>query len=220
MARPHLIIFDCDGVLVDSEPLANAVMKKYLTELGLPISLERTMERFVGLSLATMRKMILSEDALDLPDDFEEEVLRRDQLAFTTDLKAISGVSATLEALTLPKCVASSGGHEKIRTSLTLTGLLPYFDGKIYSAADVANGKPAPDLFLHAAHNMNTNPQDSLVIEDSLAGVQAGVAAGMRVFGFVGGGHIAEGHADRLLDAGALLVFEQMADLAGHIAKL
>jgi len=220
LAQPHLIIFDCDGVLVDSEPLANAVMKKYLTELGLSISLERTMERFVGLSLATMRKTILSEDGLDLPDDFEEEVMHRDRLAFATDLKAISGVSTTLETLTLPRCVASSGEHEKIKMSLTLTGLLPYFDGRVYSATDVTNGKPAPDLFLHAALNMNANPRDSLVIEDSLAGVQAGVAAGMQVFGFVGGGHITEGHANRLLDAGALLVFEQMTDLGGIIAEL
>ena len=220
MTRPHLIIFDCDGVLVDSEPLANAVMKKYLTELGLSISLERTMERFVGLSLASMRKTILSEDGLNLPDDFEEEVMHRDRLAFATDLKAIAGVSTTLDTLTLPRCVASSGDHSKIHNSLTLTGLLPYFDGSVYSAADVTNGKPAPDLFLHAAHNMNAGPQNSLVIEDSLAGVQAGVAAGMRVFGFVGGGHITAGHADRLLDAGALLVFERMDDLAEQIAKL
>ena len=220
MAQPHLIIFDCDGVLVDSEPLANAVMAKYLTDLGLSISLEQTMERFVGLSLASMRKTILNDDGLNLPDDFEEEVMRRDRLAFATDLKAITGVSATLEALTLPRCVASSGEHEKIKMSLTLTGLLPYFHGKVFSAADVANGKPAPDLFLHAALDMNTRPQDSLVIEDSLAGVQAGVAAGMRVFGFVGGGHIAEGHADRLLNAGAAQVFERMNELSGLIDTL
>ena len=220
MAQPQLIIFDCDGVLVDSEPLANAVMAKYLTELGLSISLAQTMERFVGLSLATMRKIILNDDGLNLPDDFEEEVMRRDRLAFAKDLRAITGISKVLETLTLPRCVASSGEHEKIRTSLTLTGLLPYFDDRVFSAADVANGKPAPDLFLHAAQNMSTDPQDCLIIEDSLAGVQAGVAAGMRVFGFVGGGHIREGHAERLLDAGADQVFDHMIELGDLIAAL
>ena len=220
MPQPELIIFDCDGVLVDSEPLSNRIMATYLTEIGLTISTAQTIERFVGLSMATMRKNIQAEDGLVLPDDFEEEVLRRDHLAFATDLRAIDGVPAVLDGLTIAKCVASSGEHRKIRNSLTLTNLLHFFDGNIYSAADVENGKPAPDLFLHAARQMNTLPDRTIVIEDSLAGVQAGVAAGMRVFGFLGGGHIAGGHGDRLLAAGAHLVFDQMNDLEELVMAL
>ncbi len=213
MPQPELIIFDCDGVLVDSELLANKVMADYLTEVGLTISVEQTLARFIGLSMATMRKDILNKDGLTLPDDFEAETMRRDRLVFETELQAIGNVSAALDNLTLPKCVASSGEHEKIRNSLTLTNLLPYFDGSIFSATDVDNGKPAPDLFLHAARKMKTRPDKTIVIEDSLAGVQAGVAAGMRVFGFLGGGHITEDHGDRLMDVGAQLVFDKMSDL-------
>ena len=213
MAKPDLIIFDCDGVLVDSELLANQVMADYLSEQGLPCTRQQATARFVGLSLVSIRNRVRDENGVTLPENFEKEIIRRDRLVFETNLKALPGISAVLETLATPKCVASSGAHQKIRTSLTQTGLLEYFEGHIFSAADVENGKPAPDLFLHAARNMNTRPENCLVIEDSLAGVQAGVAAGMQVFGFLGGGHIADGHGDRLLNAGADQIFKQMDDL-------
>lgn len=213
MTPINLVIFDCDGVLVDSEPLANQVLAEYLTEIGLPTTAEQTVQRFVGLSFPSIRKDILEENGITLPADFETEVLRRDTIAFQSELKAINGIHQALRDLHLPHCVASSGTHGKIRNSLTLTELLSFFGEAIYSADDVMNGKPAPDLFLHAAAGMNTNPKNTIVIEDSLAGVEAGVAAGMRVFGFLGGGHILDGHGDKLMSAGAERVFEQMCDL-------
>jgi len=215
MAMPELIIFDCDGVLVDSEILANRVMTDYLNEVGLPIRLEQTVERFVGMSMASMRKIILAEDGLILPDDFEAEILRRDKIEFATGLQAVRGIDETLRRLSIPSCVASSGSHGKIANSLKLTGLAHHFDGKIFSADDVANGKPAPDLFLHAARQMQVAPHNAIVIEDSPAGAAAGVAANMRVFGFLGGGHITDGHGARLLAAGAERLFDTMADLDG-----
>jgi HAD superfamily hydrolase (TIGR01509 family) len=214
MPQPRLIIFDCDGVLVDSEPLANKVMRAYLNENGLPVTLEQTISRFVGLSMASMRRIILDEDGLTLPDDFEAEVLRRDEIVFESNLEAISGVADTLERLCSPFCLASSGAHEKIRNSLRLTGLAGYFKGTVFSADDVKNGKPAPDLFLHAASKMNAEAADVIVIEDSIAGVSAGVAANMRVFGFLGGGHITDGHAEKLMAAGAERVFGHMNELS------
>ena len=124
-----------------------------------------------------------------------------------------------LENLKIPKCVASSGEHRKIRHSLSLTGILDKLNGKIFSAADVQKGNPAPDLFLHAALSMSAQPQNTIVIEDSIAGVYAGVAAGMRVLGFLGGGHIVDGHGEKLLQAGASEVFDQMSDLNNFIEK-
>lgn len=213
MPHPELIIFDCDGVLVDSEPLANQVMADYLNEQGLPCTRMQASTRFVGLSFASIRKSIQIEDGVTLPATFEQEVMRRDLEVFKTNLKAINGVADVLTSLALAKCVASSGNHGKIRNSLTLTDLLDHFGHNIFSATDVVHGKPAPDLFLHAARNMGALPKNTIVIEDSLVGVQAGVAAGMRVFGFLGGGHIGVGHGQRLLSAGAELVFERMQDL-------
>jgi HAD superfamily hydrolase (TIGR01509 family) len=218
MNTPELIIFDCDGVLVDSEPLANQVMADYLSEHGMPCSRQQATARFVGLSLSTVRSDILAKEGLSLPGDFEEELLRRDYIVFETALKAIDGVQSALTSLNLQICVASSGSHQKIQNSLTLTGLIDHFDGHIFSAADVRNGKPAPDLFLHAAREMKCAPANCIVIEDSLAGVQAGVAAGMRVFGFLGGGHIGDGHGDKLINAGAHRVFANMDTLGDHIA--
>jgi HAD superfamily hydrolase (TIGR01509 family) len=217
MSLIELIIFDCDGVLVDSEPLANRVLADYLTEIGLPTTAAQTVQRFVGLSFASIRKDILAEDGKTLPDDFEEEVLRRDKIVFQSSLKAIDGINDILDQFPLPHCVASSGTHAKIRNSLTLTNLLPYFENVIFSADDVSHGKPAPDLFLHAASEMNTSAQNTIVIEDSLAGVEAGVAANMRVFGFLGGGHILDGHGQKLMKAGAEQVFSRMSDLPGLI---
>lgn len=219
MTQPELIIFDCDGVLVDSEPLANQVLADYLTELGLPCTKLQASARFVGLSFPSVRNIVETEYSLVLPSDFEDEIIRRDLLAFDRELQSMPGIETVLDNLKIPKCVASSGEHRKICHSLTLTGLLGKFIGNIFSAADVQNGKPAPDLFLHAALSMGAKPHNTIVIEDSIAGVHAGVAAGMRVLGFVGGGHIVEGHGDKLLKAGAAEVFDQMVDLGKFVRK-
>ncbi|TCS64796.1 HAD family hydrolase [Varunaivibrio sulfuroxidans] len=215
-----LVIFDCDGVLVDSELIASHVLSAYLKTLGLTISPAQCRARFTGISLPAVQAHIQREDAVALPPDFEQEVRRRDLLAFERDLKAMPGIGKALKKCPFAKCVASSGSSEKIRHSLTLTHLIDYFDGHLFSAGQVAHGKPAPDLFLFAAETMAADPTHTVVIEDSLAGVQAGVGAGMRVLGFIGGGHIAPGHDARLRDAGALDVFADMTRLNALLARL
>jgi len=215
---PKLIIFDCDGVLVDSEPIANRVLAEYLSEHGLPTTWQQSITRFVGLSLSSIRTEVLHSDGVVLPDDFESTLMERDRQAFEVDLKAIDGIMEVLDALTIPFCVASSGTHRKIRSSLSLAGLNTYFGEHVFSSEDVSLGKPAPDLFLHAARNMMIEPTHTVVVEDSLAGVKAGARAGMRVFGFLGGGHIQEGHGTRMTDAGAELTFHHMPDLVRLIA--
>lgn len=212
-----LIIFDCDGVLVDSEPLANQVLAEYLSELGLPHTAAECQARYVGRSIPSIMVDIETESGLALPADFHAELWRRDRVAFAGRLQAINGVAAQLDALATagrPRCVASSSAPERIRNSLTVTGLIGYFDAHLFSALEVEHGKPAPDLFLHAAGRMGFQPAACVVIEDSVAGITAGRRAGMRVLGFTGGGHCDAGHGARLADAGADAVFGDMAALA------
>lgn len=208
-----LMIFDCDGVLVDSEPLANRVLAEFLTELGLPHTQHECSARYVGKSIPSIKALIEAESGLRLPDDFHAELWRRDRIAFADNLQPIDGVAHALAVLDGPRCVASSSMPERILNSLTVTGLLDYFEPHLFSASQVANGKPAPDLFLFAAERMGAQPEDCLVIEDSRAGVEAGKAAGMRVLGFGGGGHCGAGHLDMLTAAGADEVFDDMARL-------
>jgi len=211
-----LIIFDCDGVLVDSEPLAARVLERYLRDLDYPLIVEESAHgRFLGFTLQNVRRDLEVETGTALPDDFEEELRRRDQIAFEGDLTAIPGVAEVVANLSHAYCIASSGPPAKIRNSLTLTGLLEQFDPHLFSAHDpgVAKGKPAPDLFLYAAQSMGVDAADCLVIEDSVAGVTAGKAAKMRTLGFNGGGHCGPGYGDMLMDAGADGVFSDMREL-------
>ena len=208
-----LIIFDCDGVLVDSEMIASRELAAYLTDLGRPTTGEECRASFTGLSIKTVGEKVRAW-GLAIPDDFEASLRARDFAAFDRDLKIIPGVVSALDALDrlgLRYCVASSGAPEKIRHSLTITRLLERFDGHVFSAAQVANGKPAPDLFLLAAATMGVAPDDCLVIEDSPAGVAGALAAGMRVLGFTGGSHCGPNHAEILKQADA--VFDAMAAL-------
>ena len=208
-----LVIFDCDGVLVDSEMIANRGLAEQLTGWGHPVTAEDCIGRFVGMSLAAVRDLVESGGGPPLPDDFAEQVRARDLIAFGEKLEAVPGVEDALKTIALPRCVASSGMPEKILDSLTITGLLSYFDPHLFSAAMVAHGKPAPDLFLHAAEQMNVQPGDAVVIEDSTPGIQAARAAGMTVLGFCGASHAGPGHGEMLLAAGAHRVFHAMADL-------
>lgn len=207
-----LIIFDCDGVLVDSEPVANRVLARYLTELGLPHA-DGDTDKYVGISIPSMIGRIEQEWNTSLPADFRDELWRRDRVAFETELRPISGIADVLARLERPRCVASSSAPERIRNSLTLTGLIGFFDPHIFSAHQVPHGKPAPDLFLFAAESMGAPVGECLVIEDAVPGVQAGRAAGMHVIGFAGGGHCRPGHAGKLIDAGAERVFDDMTEL-------
>jgi HAD superfamily hydrolase (TIGR01509 family) len=212
-----LLIFDCDGVLVDSEPLSCRIDAETLTECGVPYTAEEVARDFTGVSIKDQIARIEMERGIRLPDDFTERLNRTLFQRFETDLKPIDGVRDAILSLPFPRCVASSSIPERIALSLRVTGLLDLFDN-IFSSTQVARGKPAPDLFLHAASRMNTLPEECLVIEDSIAGVQAARAAGMRVIGFVGGSHCGPGHAEKLRQAGAPVIIERMSDLPAAVS--
>lgn len=182
-----LVIFDCDGVLVDSERLSIEVDRRVLADLGWPLSHEQILHRFVGRSSAHFRAEVEAHLGRPLPDDWEAPYQPWYVDAFERDLTAVPGVEAALDEIPVMTCVASSGTHAKIRRTLGLTGLLPRFAGRIFSAEDVQNGKPDPDLFLHAAEHLGVAPERCAVVEDSRYGVQAAHAAGMRVYGYAGG---------------------------------
>lgn len=212
---PALVIFDCDGVLVDSEPIASRVLAEALTEIGFPLSAQDAVDRYTGISLRSLLARVENEWGQALPAGFAEGLDERDRAAFRAELRPLPGVAEMLRALPLPRCVASSGALAKIRCNLELTGLLQYFEPHLFSAEMVAHGKPAPDLFLHAAASMGSLPQRCVVVEDSIAGVQAARAAGMAVLGFCGGGHAQPGLAEALHAAGVRRVFSRMAELPG-----
>ncbi|KLK91230.1 hydrolase [Microvirga vignae] len=214
-----LLIFDCDGVLVDSEPLACQVDADVLTNLGLPYTAEDIARQFVGKSMKDMIARIEADHACTLPGDFAERINRTLFARFETDLKPIAGVRDAILALPHPRCVASSSVPERIALSLRVTGLADLFEN-VFSATQVARGKPAPDLFLHAASQMGVSPEGCLVVEDSPAGVQAALAAHMRVIGFVGGGHCGPEHAETLRQAGAPVVIDRMTELSATVQAL
>jgi HAD superfamily hydrolase (TIGR01509 family) len=179
-----LVIFDNDGVLVDSETAANAIMAELLTAAGVPTTPEASVDRFLGRGLPACREIVRAEDGVELPEGFEDEYLAAVYEAFRTTLRPVPGIVQLLDALRdRAVCVASSGGHERIRLALGTTGLLPRFGGNLFSAEDVGRGKPAPDLFLHAAAAMGVAPERCVVIEDSPAGIVAAGAAGMASIG-------------------------------------
>ena len=183
----ELVIFDCDGVLVDSEPIAIRVDVAMFAEVGMTVSEQDVIERFVGRSPELLARAVEEELGHPPPADWEERGERRLRRAFEAELQAVLGIREALERITLPVCVASSSPPDRLRFKLELTGLYERFAGHIFSAAEVANGKPAPDLFLHAARQMGVDPAGCVVVEDSRYGVLAGRAAGMDVLGYAGG---------------------------------
>jgi HAD superfamily hydrolase (TIGR01509 family) len=209
-----LVIFDCDGVLVDSEIVSFEAEAEALAEVGINLPLDELLERFVGLSSASAFAILEKEYGIRLPSDFAARCRQRVLEAFDRQLRPIAGVVSLLEGLAHRRCVASSSEPARIRHSLTLTGILHHFDPHIFSATQVTHGKPAPDLFLFAAAQMGVAPDRCIVIEDSVPGVTGARAAGMTVLGFTGGGHCRNGQADRLRAAGAAEVFGAMGDLA------
>lgn len=183
----RLVIFDCDGVLVDSEPLALRVCVELSAELGWPLTEHEIIDRFLGRSEQAVRAQIAAQLGEDSAGAWGEEYARRLDEIIDTELTAVDGIAEALENITLPHCIASSGSHRKMRRTLGRTGLARRFANRIFSATEVAHGKPAPDLFLHAAAQMGVPPQECVVVEDSQYGVQAARAAGMRSFGYAGG---------------------------------
>jgi HAD superfamily hydrolase (TIGR01509 family) len=215
-----LVIFDCDGVLVDSEVISCRAHAQTLTRHGYPITADQVLERFLGVSDREARQTIETETGRKLPDDFEAQVKQATLQYYAGDLRAISHVGEAIAAIALPKCVASSGTPEKIRHGLNCTGLHDRLAPHIFSATQVARGKPAPDLFLFAAGQMQVPPGRCLVIEDSVPGITGARTAGMTVLGFHGGSHCRPGHADTLRAAGAVMVFDDMRQLPDLIRRI
>ena len=214
-----LIIFDCDGVLVDSELLSVEADLACLSEEGLDLSAEEILDRYTGISMAGMLADLESRFRRTFPD-FADRHRRRLHALFETGLKAIPGIAEVLASLACKACVASSSTPERLRHALTLVGLFDRFHPHIFSAIEVARGKPAPDLFLHAAEQMGVPPPRCIVIEDSIPGVAAAVSAGMTAIGFTGGAHCRPGHDTRLFAEGAVLVIDGMAQLPRALSKL
>jgi len=183
----QLVIFDCDGVLVDSEVLFIDIDQRVLAELGWSISREEIIDRFVGHSHEHFVKVVEEHIGRNLPDDWEDAFQHLYRESFAQELQTVEGVVEALDVIKTPSCVASNGAHEKIRFSLGLTGLLPRFEGRIFSASDVARGKPAPDLFQFAASRLGHETSNCIVVEDSWAGVSAALAANMKVIAYAGG---------------------------------
>ena len=186
-----LVIFDCDGVLVDSEPIALRFLLAALAAAGLHLEPPEAGALFLGRSLATTREIVARDYGLTFTDAALDDMRHALEAAFRAELRPIPGIADALDALPCPYCVASSSQPERIRLSLELTGLWPRFAGRAFSSTMVARGKPAPDLFLHAARTLGHPPAACLVVEDSPAGIVAAQAAGMRVIAFTGGSHTA-----------------------------
>jgi HAD superfamily hydrolase (TIGR01509 family) len=202
------VIFDCDGVLVDSERIAIRLDVELLAQLGCEMTEAECVERFMGLSNTHFREAVEQHVGRRLPDDWEQSFMPRYREALAAEVRPIDGIVDALDRIALPTCVASSGTHDKMRLTLGRTGLYERFEGRIFSATEVRRGKPAPDLFLHAADRMGVAPGRCVVVEDSLHGVRAARAAGMRVFAYAGG----LTPAAKLAGAGTI-VFERMQDL-------
>jgi HAD superfamily hydrolase (TIGR01509 family) len=213
-AAVKLVIFDCDGVLVDSERIAVRVSAAGLTRLGWPLNEADILERFVGRSDAYIHAEIAARLGAPVADGWQLEFQRLYREAFAAELKPVDGVIDALDTITLLTCVASSGTHEKIRYSLGLVGLLARFDGRIFSVTDVSRPKPAPDLFEYAARRMRVEPSVCAVVEDSPSGIEAARAAGMRAFGYAGG--LTPRHR---LEGPGTVVFNDMQELPGLISR-
>jgi HAD superfamily hydrolase (TIGR01509 family) len=199
----QLIIFDCDGVLVDSEPIGNRVMAEVLTEGGLPMSVQDCYAHFMGRTMNDCVDILASRFGYRAAEDFADTVRTRTLEALREEIQPVPGIATALARIAVPVCVASSGQLMKMRTTLGLTGLLQHFEDRLFSAADLPRGKPHPDIFLKAARTLGAEPAACAVIEDSPVGVQAGIAAGMTVFGYA-----AQSDGQGLSDAGARIFYD------------
>jgi HAD superfamily hydrolase (TIGR01509 family) len=222
MPQIDLVIFDCDGVLVDSEIVAARVEAQLLTAAGHEIEPEELARTYAGLTFRDIMLRIEKETQrlfqASLIDEAERLVDRRLQ----AEVRAIEGAHEAVAAVTAKRCICSNSSSERLRMMLTKTRLLPFFEGKIFSSLDTPSKqpKPAPDVFLHAAGTMGADPRNCFVIEDSVHGVNGAKAAGMRVIGFTGASHTHPGHADMLMEAGAETVIRRWADLASVLEAL
>jgi HAD superfamily hydrolase (TIGR01509 family) len=214
-----IVIFDCDGVLVDSELIFARVLAECLSGLDFPATLDEAIALGFGRNRLTLAAAIEARYGRGLPEVFFDTFAARSAAAFERELLPMPGIEELLAALPLPRCVASNGRLDRVRQRLAMTRLLPFFDPHVFSASQVAHGKPAPDLFLFAAERLGARPAGCTVVEDSIAGVEAAVAAEMPVVGYCGGSHCPRDHADRLRAAGCLRVFTVMPELAAFLCE-
>ena len=213
----ELIIFDCDGVLVDSEPLSAKVAATALAEFGVHLDAQTRQKSFTGLTFAAAVAKVRSDFGVELPPAYAIRHAQLLEQMFRQELKPMAGVVQMLKSLRLPFCVGSNSSQARLAMTFEVTGLAHFFKGRIFSGEDVKEGKPAPDLFLHAAARCGVAPQNCLVIEDSPVGVVAAVKAGMPAIGFVGGGHASPALRERLLQAGASGLFDDLMLIQRHI---
>lgn len=209
----ELVLFDCDGVLIDSEWISARVFAESLAEIGVDLTPHQVVAEFVGLDNASILAKVERDHGIALPREFDGRAAERLSAAFEAELRPLPGAIDALDGLHCAYCVASNSGHKRLRHTLRVAGLLDRFDGRIFSSEDVARGKPAPDLFLHAAATFGRDPSECIVIEDSITGVTAARAANMRVIGFCGAGHIVPGHDARLKAAGAETIIHDFSEL-------
>jgi HAD superfamily hydrolase (TIGR01509 family) len=217
-----LIIFDCDGVLIDSEILSAQVDCEFLGELGYQITPEELAHRFAGFTTQRIFEKIGEELGRPVPPEMIKRAERETDRRLAEQVEPLPGVHEMLDALDHPRCVCSNSRGERLKISLTKAGLWDRFRPYVFSAHDVGTGrgKPAPDVFLHAARVFETDPSEAIVIEDSIAGVTGAVAAGMRVIGFTGASHSWPGHGDALIDAGALTTVRRLKDIPATVEAM
>ncbi|MEX3006924.1 HAD family hydrolase [Hoeflea sp. TYP-13] len=218
--RPELVIFDCDGVLIDSEIISAMTLMELLAGHGLQIDLQHVQRHFLGRSFPTVAASIRNQFDLDLPASFESDYRRILLESFEGGLSPSDGIFAVLETLVVPYCVATSSSPERVHRSLKIAGLDRYFADHTYTASEVEKGKPAPDLFLHVAASEGFEPERCLVIEDSMPGVEAANAAGMSVLRYIGGSHFdgVRSHAER--EAGGSAVFDSWSKFYDIVPSL
>jgi len=217
-----LVIFDCDGVLVDSEIIAARVDAGLLTEAGYPVSAEDVGQRYAGMNWNKIVEAVEEELGRSLPEEIVERAETELDVRLQAEVEAVDGAHAALDRLDFARCICSNSSGERLKMTLSRTGLYDRFRPYIFSAREVRQGlgKPAPDVFLHAAETLEFEPQRTLVVEDSAVGVQGAVAAGMRVIGFTGASHSWTGHGEALMDAGALTVVNRLVDVPQTVTAL
>jgi HAD superfamily hydrolase (TIGR01509 family) len=213
MARFDLVIFDCDGVVVDSERLVFEVFGSFIRSLGVHLSDAETREQFLGRSLPDCMAIVERLSGKPAPSGALERYTADRDRVLSERVQPVEGIREAIETLTIPYCIASSGGYDKMRITLGATKLMPLFEGRLFSATEVPRAKPAPDIFLFAAERMGASAARTAVIEDTVNGVRAGRAAGMTVFGYVD-----LTPAERLVEAGASRTFTQMRELPALLA--
>ena len=222
MSEIDLVIFDCDGVLVDSEIIAARVEAELLSKAGYEIEAEDLARLYSGLTFREIMLRIEQESRQVFQASLIEEAEKLVDRRLAAEVRAIEGVHEAVASVAVKRCICSNSGTERLRTMLARTRLLPFFDGAIFSSLDTpsARPKPAPDVFLHAAETMKADPRRTFVIEDSVHGIAGAKAAGMRVIGFTGASHSHPGHADLLTEAGAETVIRRWADFGAVLAAL